>query len=82
MFQRIRVKLHVLLLMPVQVIFKQLLSLKWAERDLGQAWQSMRSTKRLRGCVQCCARHSNRARLQLDLCCLVHHLLGHACVQR
>jgi hypothetical protein len=36
----------------LQVVFKQLLSLKWAERDLGQAWQSMRATKRLSGCVQ------------------------------
>jgi hypothetical protein len=37
----------------LQVVFKQLLSLKWAERDLGQAWQSMRATKRLSGCVRC-----------------------------
>ncbi|KAF6252370.1 Spc98 family-domain-containing protein [Scenedesmus sp. NREL 46B-D3] len=36
-------------LLHYQVIFKQLLSLKWAERDLGQAWQSMRATKRLSG---------------------------------
>lgn len=47
------VKLHMLLLLSaVQVIFKQLLSLKWAERDLGLAWQSMRATKRLTGYVQ------------------------------
>ncbi|WIA09445.1 hypothetical protein OEZ85_008849 [Tetradesmus obliquus] len=36
-------------LLHYQVIFKQLLSLKWAERDLGLAWQSMRATKRLTG---------------------------------
>ena len=41
-----------LLLSAVQVIFKQRLSLMWAERDLGLAWQSMRATKRLSGCVQ------------------------------
>lgn len=36
-----------LLLLATQAIFKQLLSLKWAERNLGQLWQCMRSTKRL-----------------------------------
>eukprot|EP00878_Enallax_costatus_P017723 GHUV01018620.1.p1 GENE.GHUV01018620.1~~GHUV01018620.1.p1 ORF type:complete len:416 (+),score=150.65 GHUV01018620.1:1476-2723(+) len=34
-------------LLHYQVIFKHLLSLKWAERDLGQLWQVIRSTKRL-----------------------------------
>jgi hypothetical protein len=58
---------HVMLchcISTLQVIFKQLLSLKWAERDLAQAWQSMRATKRLSGCVQCCTPHINKQLLQ------------------
>jgi hypothetical protein len=34
-------------LMRYQAIFKQLLSLKYAERQLGRVWQALRATKRL-----------------------------------
>lgn len=34
-------------LLHYQVLFKQLLSLKHAEKQLGYVWQALRSTKRL-----------------------------------
>jgi hypothetical protein len=34
-------------LLHYQVLFKQLLSLKFAEKQLGYVWQELRATKRL-----------------------------------
>lgn len=39
-----------------QVLFKHLLSLKYAERQLGKVWQAMRASRRLSRCARCVGR--------------------------